>query len=224
MKFDNKKRITCIFILALILTIVLNFTVPENQLPKYTNLILVLVTMFYAYFTFLMLIISKTYRPLPYIDAEFIITNKLTPEFIEKYGIFLREDDRFKIIENEAKNPGFNKNIVFLKVTNIGSGVALDVVFRIKYQFNNIADYRDLERPLTFGNIEKEGGYSIKLVDVYNNPNSDTDYFKLGKCILEFNDICNKQSEEGGYKTDLLQEIKAIIEEGVSINFSREKA
>lgn len=222
MKFENKKIVTIFFFVGLALVISLYFFLPEDQLSQYTSLALVIITMLYAYFTYLILIISKTSGPLPYIDAEFIVTDKLTQEFINKYGVFLREDDRFKRVEDEAKASGFNKNLVFLKATNIGSGVALDVIFDIRYQFNNVTDFRKIDIQLTFGNIGKEGGYNIKLVDIYNNPRQ-TDYFKLEKCTLELNDISNKQSGEGSYRTDFFQEVKPLIEEGVSINFSKEK-
>ncbi len=222
MKYNNIKIPTYIFGIAVIVVIIIFYVLPQGLIDRYSGLLLVLVTMFYAYFTYLLLITTKTNIPKPCIDAQFILKNKLEPEFIERYGPYLREDDRFKRVEKEAQESGFNKDLVFLKVKNLGTAMALDVILNIEYEFSNGGNYNFRKNPLKLGNIEKDGNENIKLVEVYESPDSQ-DSFNLKKCILNFHDITSKQEGEASKESDIFSDLQSSIDEGVTINFSKKK-
>ncbi len=222
MKYNNIKISTCIFVIAVITVIIIFCVLSKESIDRYSGLLLVLVTMFYAYFTYLLLITTKTNITKPFIDTQVILKSKLEPEFIEKYGVYLREDDRFKRIEKEAQDVSFNKDLVFIKVKNMGTAIALDVILDIEYEFSNGGIYNIRNNPLKLGNIEKDRNENIKLVEVYENPHPE-DFFNLKKCILNFHDITSKQEGGAVKKNDIFSDLQSYIDGGVTINFSKKK-
>lgn len=163
---------------------------------KYSGLALVLVTMIYVYLTFELLVSTRATRSLPIINLEFVLTDKLSPEFIEEYSSYIIKSEDFNnsLSEYTKNSELFNKQLIFIKVENIGQTNILDLGIHIKYLKDSLSTKRESSRDIEFG-ILKVGAISLALVEVYDNPSSN-DSFRLLTCESHLTDGNGKNMKE----------------------------
>lgn len=229
MNFNLLQKFKCIktrwisrtvFFLALLLIIGVGVFF-SDKFVNYTELILVVVTMFYVFFTYEILMSTRESRPKPYIDIKFIGVSKLNEKFLKNRARLIRPNEKFLHLSKEynTKTESFNKNIIFVIVDNWSGVDAVDIVFHITYDKKNFGIVTsDTSMNVELGNLKK-GEKTIYIVDVYESPTQE-DYFKIKDCWVKFNDVNGKWAKEKPAKEDFSNTATMEnLDSGVSIIF-----
>ncbi len=222
MKFDinwNKWLSRIVFGLALIILTVLNFKFPDKY-NIHSNFTLVVVTIFYVFFTYEMLRITRESKNLPYINIEFFFVNNLENDFFKNNELQIRQTERFRELKKEFQSTQeLKKNILFVKAENLGTVNAVEVIFKVAYEKRNLGEVSEQKRKIEFGTM-KPADIFIDIVEDYQTPSAE-DYFKIKYCTVEYNDICGKFAKEKVIKDDFSSSIAKNLDD-VSVGFISE--
>ena len=110
--------------------------------------------------------------------------------------------NRFRYLWTEFKKDteAFNRNMVFIKIENIGEAdaTALELIGNYKKTTYGETQNRSLDRPYK---RLKKGKSLVDIIEEYQTPN-ENDYFELNKCIIKFTDVKGNFNKDKKIKTD----------------------
>jgi len=208
-----------IFAAALLILVIAGITSPKIFQQEYSGLFLVGVTLFYAYFTYEILRSTRMNRVLPHISIDYIVVSKIDSDALQDYIPYIDPTEKFIQVKKDLSLEGAtSKDIIFVKLENVGDSVAIDVEFEIQYSKKNLGEEQAHQsKKISFRDL-KRGQIAVGMLEVYDNP-STNDYFDIEKCLVKFNDVSRRYSKEGAMMHDFSKQVHHTRDDGVSIVF-----
>lgn len=206
----NPKIAFRIIFLLIIIFLVFYGIKQNNDFKKYSELVLIVVTAVYVFLTYELLLSAREARVLPYINLEFILVDKFDSKFLDRYSSRIKKSEKFDTLQKEyISNPDtFNKNIIFVKVENIGQTNAIDLDANVIYDKKNLGkEITGASQKTEFGTLKK-GYFALDIVEVYDNPTSN-DYFRIKKCESTLTDVNSKCMKEAPRSQNFSKTISA---------------
>lgn len=196
------------FLFFFIAVIVLNIINP-SWLNSYANGLLVLITGIYAFLTYEILMSTREAKNAPYLSVDLLVMSKIPDDFTDKNREALQVDELFKRLKAEQKSGNdFDKNLVFVRVKNIGECNAIDIKIALEYKKQNLAKSDNINPDdREFGALEKRHSY-LYLLEVFDAP-VGSDYLQIKKFKLEYGDIGNKHNKGSVYRENFSRSISS---------------
>ena len=139
---------------------------------NYSDKIIALTTVTYAYLTYEILRTAQQGKTIPYIDVSFIMTSRLDKNFLDNYPGLIKNERVETLIKHFEQESPAPKNLVFLQAENIGETNAIDIGIDLKWKKKNIKETKENDKTLNFNTL-KANDKSILLIDVYDSPSKE---------------------------------------------------
>lgn len=202
---------------VLILLYIFDTTLFQNQ----SGAMLVFVTLFYVFLTYELVRATQDSKLIPFIDVRFIVISKLDAAFLDRYGGIVRQTEKFRTLK-AMDQTSFNKNVVFVKIENLGEANAVDTRLEVCFDRKNLGEVTcGSRKTIEFGTLKK-GESAIDYLDEYQTPTQE-DYFKVSKCTVEYKDINRKFTNDDPMENDFSKSAPFdLFNDDVLIHFTTE--
>lgn len=190
-----------LLLIAVAIVIGSAFLIPETQIDRYANLTVAVTTLIYIYITYRLLLSTVVSRPLPWLTLEYILANKVEGPPLMQYAEFIQESERLKSIREElATNSTASKELIFIRVQNVGTGVAIDINCDVQYSKRSLGDEAAQTKQISVRDL-KPNETSLILLEAFDNP-TPNDYLQVNQCRINFTDVGKKHAKEFPFVRD----------------------
>lgn len=202
-----------IFFLGLVSVILSAILIP-TLMQANSNTILVIVTGVYVYLTYKLLQRTELNPITPHIRTTFVIVNTFESPLLTGAGVTVRNDDKIKAAK-ENSDP--TKELVFLKVENVGKGTALYPKIELEYEKKDFDNSEKVNKEISLDPIKEEESVCV-LLEVYQNA-SKSAYFKPLKREVEYHDTGTHKKKSLPHIDKTKVQEAEVRGEGTLVNF-----
>jgi len=220
MNFNKEKWIALVLFIIFVIILIFVSVYKNDFFTKNSDLLSILSTLTFIYLTYETLRQTRQSETLPHVSVRFILASKVDENFTRNNkGLVLNQQVK-RLLDDFKKDDPVKKDLVFIKVENVGETTAIEV--RVDLDYSTQAYGKDHKQNISipFGVLKKDETV-IELVDSFEVPTKN-DFFKIEKCITVFNTVSRKNAADGLKRNDVSKTLSfENSDEDVSIIFKK---
>ena len=207
-----------IFFIALAALIFLGLF-KEELFDKYSDLMSVLSTLAFIWLTYETLRQTIQSETVPYINVKFLLASYIDENTFKTHGGLMMDSRIKQFIEDFKKADPSKKDLVFVKVENLGEMTAIDVRLNFEYVKHNFSSTNKQTQSIDVGVLRGHES-QIKFIDSFEAP-AKGDNFKIQKFQTFDNTIQRKSVSDGNRCNKISNITSETIDDNVTITLEK---